>query len=171
MRVIQAIDVRWYNACAYFALSQALALKRLGHEVLIMADPGSPPAKKAREMGLALDNSLNFSSMNIPRSLGKFGGIIRKFKPDVIIAHRGESHLLGALAGWAKKVPLVRFRGDVRLPKSDPFSKILNERLTSGIIVSTTKLKEKYISKYNLNGIPVDVIYPGLVPRQARQPA
>lgn len=162
MRVIQAIDVRWYNACAYFALSQALALKRLGHEVLLMADPGSPPAKKAREMGLHIDDSLYFSSLNIARSLRKFGGIISKFKPDVIIAHRGESHLLGALAGRANKVPLVRFRGDVRLPKSDPFSKILNERLTSGIIVSTAKLKEKYISKYNLNGIPIEVVYPGL---------
>jgi glycosyltransferase involved in cell wall biosynthesis len=162
MRIIQAIDVRWFNACAYFALSQALALKRLGHEVLLMADPGSPPAKKAREMGLAPDDSLNFSSMNIARSLRKFSAIIREFRPDIIIAHRGESHLLGALAGRANKVPLVRFRGDVRLPKSDPFSKILNEKLTGGIMVSTVKLKEKYISKYNLNGVPIDVIYPGL---------
>jgi len=162
MRVIQAIDVRWYNACAYFALSQALALKRLGHEVLLMADPGSPPAKKAREMGLALDDSLYFSSMNIARSLRIFRRIIREFRPDIIIAHRGESHLLGALAGRANRVPLVRFRGDIRLPKSDPFSKFLNQKLTGGIMVSTAKLKEKYISIYNLNGIPIDVIYPGL---------
>jgi glycosyltransferase involved in cell wall biosynthesis len=162
MRVIQAIDVRWYNACAYFALTQALALQRMGHEVLLMADPGSPPANKALEMGLTLDESVYFSSFNIAGSLLKFKRIINNYRPDIILAHRGESHLLGALAGRINKVPVVRFRGDVRLPGSDPFSKILNEKLTRGIIVSTGKLKEMYISRYNLNGIPVDVIYPGL---------
>jgi glycosyltransferase involved in cell wall biosynthesis len=162
MRIIQAIDVRWYNACAYFALTQALALEKMGHEVLLMADPGSPPAKKARELGLNLDDSVYFSSFNIAGSLIKFNRIIKIFRPDIIIAHRGESHLLGALAGRLNKVPLVRFRGDVRLPGSDPFSKALNEKLTGGIMVSTGKLKEKYLSKYNLNGIPIDVIYPGL---------
>jgi hypothetical protein len=64
MRIIQAIDVRWYNACAYFALSQALALEKVGHEVLLMADPGSPPAKKALELGLHLEESVYFSSFN-----------------------------------------------------------------------------------------------------------
>jgi glycosyltransferase involved in cell wall biosynthesis len=134
----------------------------MGHDVLLMADPGSPPAIKARELGLDLDESINFNSFNIAGSIKKFNRAIKRFRPDIIIAHRGESHLLGALAGRINKVPLVRFRGDVRPPRSDIFSKILNEKLTGGIILSTEKLKEKYNSEYKLNGIPVEVIYPAL---------
>ena len=68
MRVIQAIDVRWYNACADFALTQARALEKIGHDVLLMADPGSPPAKKAKELGLNLNEKVNFSSYNFAGS-------------------------------------------------------------------------------------------------------
>ncbi|UCC80729.1 MAG: glycosyltransferase family 4 protein [Candidatus Zixiibacteriota bacterium] len=162
MRVIQAIDVRWYNACADFAVAQALALQRAGHDVLLMADPGSPPANKAREMGLNLNEKVYFSSINIIGSLLRFNKIIKEFKPDIIMAHRGESHLLGALAGRINGVPLVRFRGDVRKPRPDVFSRWLNEKLTAGIAVSTGKLKNIYEASYNLNGVPVDVIYPGI---------
>lgn len=162
MRIIQAIDVRWYNACADFAVTQAQALQRTGHEVLLMADPGSPPASKAREMGLNLNEKVYFSSINIIGSLLRFNKIVKEFKPDLIMAHRGESHLLGALAGRINGVPLVRFRGDVRKPRPDIFSRWLNEKLTAGIAVSTGKLKDIYQASYNLNGIPVDVIYPGI---------
>ncbi|UCE67878.1 MAG: glycosyltransferase [Candidatus Zixiibacteriota bacterium] len=162
MRVIQAIDVRWYNACADFALTQALALQKIGHEVLLMADPASPPAKRAKESGLDLNEKVYFSSINIAASITRLNKIIRKFKPDVILAHRGESHLLGALAARMNKISVVRFRGDVRVPRSDIFSKMLNEKLTGGIAVSTEKLKNIYLSSYNLNGIPVEVIYPGI---------
>jgi len=162
MRIIQAIDVRWFNACADFALTQALALQRAGHDVLLMANPGSPPAKKAKELGLDLSEKINFSSINIAGSLINLNKIVRQFRPDIILAHRGESHLLGALAARMNKIPMVRFRGDVRIPRSDIFSKTLNEKLTRGIAVSTIKLKNTYLSKYNLNGIPVEIIYPGI---------
>jgi glycosyltransferase involved in cell wall biosynthesis len=162
MRIIQAIDVRWYNACADFALTQALGLERAGHEVLMMADPGSPPAQKALELGLNLNQEVYFSSINLIASLMRLNKIVKKFKPDVFIAHRGESHLLGALAGRLNGVPLVRFRGDVRRPRGDIFSRLLNERFTGGIAVSTGKLKDIYQAGYDLNGIPVDVIYPGI---------
>lgn len=164
MRIIQAIDVRWYNACADFAVTQALALQRSGHDVLLMADPGSPPANKAREMGLKLNEKVYFSSINIIGSLLRLNKIIKEFKPDLIMAHRGESHLLGALAGRINEVPLVRFRGDVRKPRPDIFSRWLNEKLTAGIAVSTGKLKDIYQGCYNLNGVPVEVIYPGIDP-------
>lgn len=162
MRVIQAIDVRWYNACADFALTQARALEKIGHDVLLMADPGSPPAKKAKELGLNLNEKVNFSSYNFAGSLINLSKIVREFKPDAILAHRGESHLLGALAARINKMSVVRFRGDVRVPRSGIFSKTLNEKLTGGIAVSTEKLKNIYLSNYNLNGIPVEVIYPGI---------
>lgn len=162
MKIIQAIDVRWYNACADFALTQARALETIGHKVLLLADPGSPPAVKAKEMGLTLNDKVQFSSPNIAVSISRLSGILKKFKPDAIIAHRGESHLLLAFAARKNKIPVVRFRGDVRPPKTDMFSRILNEKMTSGITVSTAKLKQIYAENYSLNGIPLEVIYPGV---------
>jgi glycosyltransferase involved in cell wall biosynthesis len=162
MRVMVAIDVRWYNACADFALTQALSLERIGHDVLVLADPGSPPARMALEYGLDLDDRVNFSSVNIIDSIYRLKSINREYRPDVAIAHRGESHLLTALAARKFGIPVVRFRGDVRRPRADIFSKYLNEKMTDAIAVSTELLKRDYMAMYRLNGIPVEVIYPGI---------
>ena len=162
MKIIQIVDVRWYNACADFAIQQALGLSRLGHEVLLMANPGSPPVTKARDAGLNVVEDVDFSSLNIIRSVRRLKGIADDFQPDVIFAHRGESHLIGALASRKIHCPVARFRGDVRSPRGDLFSRILNERMTHGIAVSTNRLKNEYESRFRLNGIPLTVIYPGI---------
>ena len=162
MRIIQIIDVRWYNACADFAVQQARALARAGHDVLVMGNPGSPPVREAARHGLTVNDEVNFGSMNILRSASRLRGIADKFRADIIFAHRGESHLIASLASRKTGLPVARFRGDVRLPRGDIFSRRLNEKMTSGIAVSTQRLKEKYIKMYRLNGIPTRVIYPGI---------
>lgn len=162
MKIIQIVDVRWYNACADFAIQQALGLLQLDHEVLLMANPGTPPAARAKNAGLDVAEDVDFASMNIIRSVRRLRQIARDFHPDIIFAHRGESHLIGALASRKIGCPIARFRGDVRPPRADPFSRILNEKMTHGIAVSTMRLKNAYESKFRLNGIPLNVIYPGI---------
>jgi glycosyltransferase involved in cell wall biosynthesis len=163
MRIVQIIDVRWYNACADFAIKQAQGLILAGHEVLLMANPGSPPATKAREAGLYVNEDVNFAGSDkilmAPRELRN---IARNFDADVVFAHRGESHLIAAMAFRGSKVRVARFRGDVRPPRSNLFSRWLNTKLTSGIAVSTERLKLDYEKKFRLNGIPTRVIYPGI---------
>ncbi len=162
MRIIQIIDVRWYNAGADFAVTQAKALSMAGHDVLLMANPGSPPAARARKYGLATSEKIDFSGSNIFRSAGKLVDIARRFEPDIVFAHRGESHLAAALAARKAGFKVARFRGDVRPPRRDLFSRYLNERLTGGIAVATHRLKDEYEKRFRLNGIPVRVIYPAI---------
>jgi len=162
MKVLQIIDVRWYNACAHFALQQASALDQLGHETLLMANPGSPPALMAKKCGLNLSEDVDFSTVNLFKAVSRLKSTIKTFRPDVILAHRGESHFISALAARGTSLPVARFRGDVRTPKSGIFSRILNEKITKGIAVSTEALKSIYEEKYKLNGIPVNVIYPAV---------
>ncbi|MEE9553294.1 MAG: glycosyltransferase family 4 protein [candidate division Zixibacteria bacterium] len=162
MKIIQIIDVRWYNASADFAVTQALALANRGHEILLMVNPGSPPADKAREKGLEVSEKIDFSKSNIFGSAGKLAEIAAKFKPDIVFAHRGESHLVAAITSKRTGFKVARFRGDVRPPRRNIFSRILNEKLTKGIAVSTARLKQEYEKRYRLNGIPVRVIYPGI---------
>ncbi len=162
MRIIQIIDVRWYNASADFAVTQAMALADRGHEILLMANPGSPPAVKAREAGLDVSEKVDFSRSNIFGSARKLAEIARRFKPDIVFAHRGESHLVAVMAARRAGFKVARFRGDVRPPRRSIFSRVLNEKFTRGIAVSTAALKEEYEKRYRLNGIPVRVIYPGI---------
>lgn len=162
MRIVQIIDVRWYNACADFAVQQARALARAGHEVLLMGNPGSPPVTRAAQYGLEVSDDINFGGINVIRSAGRLNEIAGRFNADVIFAHRGESHLIASLASRKTGYPVARFRGDVRFPRADIFSRILNERMTAGIAVSTQRLKKEYEKLYNLNGIPMRVIYPGV---------
>jgi glycosyltransferase involved in cell wall biosynthesis len=163
MRVIQIIDLRWYNACADFAIKQALALRRIGHDVLLMANPGSPPAVKAKEAGLKVGEEIDFSGIrpvfSAPRRLRK---IAEQFGADIIVAHRGESHLIGALAGKEAKFRIARYRGDVRPPRGGIFSRYLNTRLTGGIAVSTERLKIEYEKKFGSKCPICRVIYPGI---------
>jgi len=162
MKIIQIVDVRWYNACADFAIQQALGLLRLGHEVLLMANPGSPPAARARKAGLDVSEDVNFGSLNIIRSVRRLKEVAEDFRPDIVFAHRGESHLIGALASRRMGCPIARFRGDVRSPRGHIFSRMLNDKMTHGIAVSTRRLKNEYESRFRLNGIPLTVIYPGI---------
>jgi glycosyltransferase involved in cell wall biosynthesis len=162
MKIIQIIDVRWYNACADFAVQQARALARAGHGVLLMGNPGSPPVTRAAHYGLEVSDEVNFASLNIFLSAGRLREIAERFEADVIFAHRGESHLIASLASRKIGFPVARFRGDVRSPRADIFSRILNERMTAGIAVSTQRLKLEYEKLYRLNGIPMRVIYPGV---------
>ncbi len=163
MRIIQIIDVRWYNACADFAIKQAQGLSLAGHDVLLLANPGSPPAIKAREAGLNTNEEINFSSalrtLQAARHLRKTAAT---FDADIILAHRGESHLIAALASRGIKAKVVRFRGDVRPPRGNLFSRWLNLKKTHGIAVSSERLKIDYEKKFGLNGVPLKVIYPAL---------
>ncbi|HBC46188.1 MAG TPA: hypothetical protein DCZ43_04010 [candidate division Zixibacteria bacterium] len=163
MRIIQIIDLPWYNACAEFAVKQAKALQLLGHDVLLMANPGTLVVGKAREAGLNVSEEVNFKGtlrvFSAARRLKKIAG---EFGADVIFTHRGESHFAAALAAKGAKYRIARFRGDVRPPRGNIFSRYLNTRLTDGVAVSTERLKIEYEKKFGTNRIPYRVIYPGL---------
>jgi len=163
MKIILIIDVRWYNACADFAIKQAQGLALLGHDVLILANPGSPPALKARDEGLKLNEEIDFSkSIKTVSSVSKLREIAIRYDANIILAHRGESHLISGLAGRGQNFRIVRFRGDVRTPRNSLFSRWLNRKLTHGVAVSTEKLRFDYERIFGANQMPLKVIYPGI---------
>ena len=176
LKILQLINVRWYNACSHFAVTQARALANRGHDVIVMADPESPPAREGGRLGLPVDCSINFSSISGTfLNFFRFAGYIKKAKPDAIIAHRGESHLVAAVGARLSglPVPVIRYRGDVRPPRVSPFSKWLNNKMTAGVWVSTKKHRVFYENRIfgsdfkkatneSIRRHPVRVIYPGI---------
>ncbi len=177
MNVLQLINVRWYNACAYYAVSLSLALRRRGHKVIVAGDPSGPPLLKARELGLSVyeDLSLSYTSpWMIAYNVKRMRDLIEREEIDVIDAHRGEGHLVAALAKKFLKraVPLIRTRGDVRTPKRNFFNRFLNRALTDKIITTCEVLRESYIEDLQMpeekvTTVPVGVDSDFFSPRES----
>jgi glycosyltransferase involved in cell wall biosynthesis len=159
--------VRWYNACAYYAVILSRALKKRGHRIIVAGDPQSPPMDVASKFGLETYDKLYLSRMN-PFSffynVKRISDLIDEEKIDLINAHRAETHALVALAvkWFGKKTPIVRTRGDVRPPKSNLFNRYLNRNLTHRVITTAEVLKKEYVNSLNLDQDKVLNISPGV---------
>jgi glycosyltransferase involved in cell wall biosynthesis len=175
LNILQLINVRWYNACAHYAVSLSCALKKRGHKVIVAGDPNSPPVLKARELDLSTYNDLYLSYTSpwmIAYNVKRLVDLVETEKIDVINAHRGEGHLIAALARtlMKRKVPLVRTRGDARTPKPGFFNGWLTNRWTDKIITTCQTIKESYIENLKVPqgkviNIPVGIDHEFFSPR------
>ena len=176
MNVLQLINVRWYNACAYYAVILSLALKRRGHKVVVAGDPHSPPLARAEELGLTTSQDLCLSRTSpwmIAYNLKRIVDLVRGEKIDIINAHRGEGHVAAALAKrfLRRGVPVVRTRGDARPPKPNPLNRWLNNKLTDKIITTCDVLKASYVDRMRMNreevvSVPVGMDHEFFSPRE-----
>jgi len=165
--ILELINVRWYNACAYYAVTLSLALGKRGHRVIVGGDPESPPILVAQKSGLETYSDLFLSMTNpfsIVYNIKRLSEFIEKERVDIINAHRGESHLVAALAiRWNKNnIPLIRTRGDVRSPQNSIFNKYLNNSLTDKIVTTAEVLKNDYIQKLGIDENKVIKINSGI---------
>ena len=177
MNVLQLINVRWYNACAHYAVSLSLALKRRGHKVIVAGDPSSPPLLKAREVDLMVYEDLFLSYTSpwmIAYNVKRMRDLIEREEIDVIDAHRGEGHLVAALAKKFLKraVPLIRTRGDVRTPKRNFFNRYLNSALTAKVITTCEVLRESCTKNLRMpdekvTTVPVGIDHDFFSPRES----
>ncbi|EPV5817106.1 glycosyltransferase family 4 protein [Escherichia coli] len=77
------------------ALAQMSALQGQGHSVLLACRGKSKIAAEARNRGIEV-NFIPFRNSIHPPSVIKLAGIIRKFKPDIVICHSGhDSNIIG----------------------------------------------------------------------------
>lgn len=166
MNILQLISVRWFNACAYYALLLAYGLKKKGYHVIVATSLDSPTLIKAQEYGLkvySLQIEKNYNPVILIGSLIKLIKIIKKENIELINAHRAEDHLFGYLAIRLSKknIPLVRTRGDVRVPKNNFINRYLHKKVDK-IITSAEFLKTAYKEVLSIEEDKIDVIYPGI---------
>ena len=153
MKVFQVINVRWYNATSWYALTLGKLLAEAGHESLIITLPGTETEQKAREMGLkTMCLNLNTNHpVRIVQMAFKLAKLVKAEKPDVVNCHRGESFFLWCLL---KKLGfdfrLVRTRGDQRPPKSDWLNRYLHGRLTDAVVATNKKMSRYFKEKMRM---------------------
>ncbi len=142
MRITQIINVRWFNATAWYALFLSRLLLEAGHEVRVLALPGTESFAKAAEMGLN-PQPLQLNSNN-PLTLAQalLGAVrhLQTFRPHIVNCHRGEGFLLwGILRMLGFPFALVRTRGDQRPPRTNIINKILYNSLADALISTNSQ--------------------------------
>lgn len=151
LRILQVVNVRWFNATAWYALHLSRLLKDEGHDVRVLGLKDTASFEKAREMGLEpvpLDiNSLN--PIHFGPALAGLVKLLRDFSPDVVNCHRGEGFVLFALL---KKMgfpfALVRTRGDQRRPKKTLLNQYLHNTCADAVVVTNSHMHKVFQNKF-----------------------
>lgn len=165
MRILNVINVRWYNATAWYAVSLAKALKCRGHEVAICGLPGTPPVLKAHNAGLdvfeaGINKSNPFSAL---AAMGSMDRILMEFRPDIVIANRGEFFWYFVWKRITKQnFKLVRVRGDIRPPKGGFFNRLMHNRCTDAILCSGEFIADSYRKVLRTPDSALNVVYGGV---------
>ncbi len=147
MRILQVINVRWFNATAWYALYLSRLLLDAGHQVRVITLADTDTWRTALRLGLPVD-TLDLNS-NHPLTLAlaglKAARILHSFKPEVVNCHRGEAFFLwAALKKLGFGYKLVRTRGDQRLPRADALNRFLHNRVADGVIVTNRAMSEHF---------------------------
>lgn len=164
MKILQVINVRWYNATAWYALFQSKLLQEHGHRVTILALPGTPAVEKAQALGLPV-RTLALNSTNPlkqPVLYGQLRSLLLDERFDLVNCHRGEAFLLfGLLRKQLATFTLVRTRGDQRPAKNNFFNKWLYGSAADGVIASNSSTAKQLLHELRLPSNQVHCIRGG----------
>lgn len=142
LRILQVVNVRWFNATAWYGLSLSRLLQEAGHQVRVLGLPGTESFAKAQSMGLhVLPLDLNtVNPAKLPFVMRKMAALLREFKPHVVNCHRGEGAVLWGLCKPAgHPFALIRTRGDQRPPKAGAANRHLHSRLVDALIATNSR--------------------------------
>lgn len=154
MRILHIEDEIWDSGIAHYAMTLALEMQRLGHSVWFWGTEGSFLSQQARAAGLPVTEIKNpWISLHTLR------GFLKKNKIDVINAHTGSGHSLAAAAAAGLKIPVIRTRGDVRMPAKNALARALSHR-TALYIAANSRIKENLLETYPQ--ARVEVVFQGI---------
>jgi len=164
MRILEIVDVRWWNACAYYGVELARGLAAAGEAVVVAGSPGSPPIEHARALGLPVWTDVRFADPNPFHTFADLGALVRGLRQfDLVDAHRAEGHVLGALArALSGSAPVVRTRCDIRPPRRHPLNRWLYRRLTAAVVVPGEFMRARLMDELGLPDPQVVVIPAGV---------
>jgi glycosyltransferase involved in cell wall biosynthesis len=164
MRILEIVDVRWWNATAYYGVELARALRDAGEDVVVAASPGSPPHLAARDLGLPVWDDVRFAPTNPLATARAVPALLRAIGEfDLVDAHRAEGQFLAAAASaLTGGPPVVRTRGDIRPPRHGPLRALLQRRLTAAHIVPGEFMRAELMRALDIPARRIAVIPAGV---------
>ena len=166
MKIVHLINVRWFNATAWYALRLAESGILKGDDTAIIGLTNSPIINEAKKLGIKTlegpftsNNPIDFYNNLI--SINKF---LKNFECDALVCHRGEMFWLLALYQYFAKpdYKLIRVRGDVRPPTKDVFSRFFHNKCCSHLVTSAKFLENYFINGLHTKKEHIDTIYGGV---------
>jgi len=165
MRIFQVINVRWFNATAWYAITLSRLLADAGHEVTVLTQAGTDSEKRAQELGLNTV-SVDLNTTNPVRFAAATRHIIqllRTHRPHIVNCHRGEGFFLwGILKLMGFPFKLVRTRGDQRPPRSDAFNRWLHANIADAVVVTNRRMANYFLDKMRTPGNGLWLIHGGV---------
>ncbi|MUM76996.1 glycosyltransferase [Pseudodesulfovibrio sp. F-1] len=148
MKIFQIVNVRWFNATAWYALTLSRLLADAGHQVTVLTQGGTKPDEVARDMGLTTvpvdlntNNPLRFADAT--RHITR---LLKEYRPDIVNCHRGEGFFLwGALKLLGFQFKLVRTRGDQRPPRSDFLNRFIHASVADAVVVTNRRMADFFL--------------------------
>lgn len=165
MKILQVINIHWFNAEAAYAYSLTKGLIKKGHEVTILDLPDSPVIRKARMEGIPVfeTDALNrhTSPWRVWAGLRRLIEFIDREGIEVINSHRSEGYPLLVLAGRMSRArpALIRTRGDARAVWRGFHNKVFYTRYADGIVASGAVVRKSLAERLSLPLNDIDVIY------------
>ncbi len=145
LRIIQVVNVRWFNATAWYALFLSRLLREAGHSVRVLGLADTESFAKAREWGLEPE-ALPLTSKNpldYPALYLRLRRLARDFRPHIVNCHRGEAFALWTLLRRTEPgIRLIRTRGDQRPPKANRVNALMHARLADAVICTSSGIAE-----------------------------
>ncbi|MDR1491068.1 MAG: glycosyltransferase [Desulfovibrio sp.] len=145
MRVVEVVNVRWFNATAWYGLNLSRLLRAFGHETIVLALPGTDTFAAAQRLDLS-PLPLNINSPNpreLARVLGRMRRLLEEFRPHLVNCHRGEGLILWGLLKKFHPFALVRTRGDQRPPKGSFPNRLLHGKTIDAVIATNSRTLEQ----------------------------
>jgi Glycosyltransferase len=165
MKIFQVINVRWFNATAWYAITLSRLLADAGHDVTVLTQADTQSEKAARDLGLktvAVDlNTTN--PIRFAAAARHIMQLVKTHRPDIVNCHRGEGFFLWGLLkllGFGFK--LVRTRGDQRPPRCDAFNRMLHADIADAVVVTNRHMADFFLHKMRTPACGLWLIHGGV---------
>lgn len=158
LRTIQVVNVRWFNATAWYGLELSRLLNAAGHQTTVLALKDTETFEKAKSMGLKpMPMPLNAKNpLALVELLRDMSRLIQDVRPHVVNCHRGESFLFWGLLKTQGHYALIRTRGDQRLPRGNLPNRLLHTRVADAVIATNSVMTRHFATHM---GVPPERLH------------
>ena len=163
MRIIQVLNSPNWSAASAYCVNVSAELIKLGHDVLLMTEPGNP-MKQALRLGIPCDGKLNLNSENLfeqIKCMKHFKQVFKHYQPDVVSAHMNKGSWMPAFVAKksCQKAVVVRVRADILAPNKHLGNIYINHYWNDHIVCSSELHKEVCHKNLWLSNDRMSVVY------------
>lgn len=134
-------------------LAEVEGLMKRGHQVLLVAQPGSELEAIALKQALPVA-SVEMGKRSFPQAMYRFRRLIDQYEFDIVNTHGSNDSWVGAIASrFSRSRPIViRTRHKSTPIANHPLNRLLYQSLTNKIITTGEKVKQQLIEENGYDG-------------------